>query len=428
MIIFHTMTAPHVQQAARALHEGGLLRRYVTGLREKPEALSQRIACAGARLCGYDLATQLRRRAVTEVPHELVEDHPWGELLRLCTGRIDRSGRLADLVWERTEAAFDRAVARQLQPNVRGVYGYEYSARHTFERARALGIPTIYETPSPEPRFVQSILDREVGRFPELQSPFYHHTAAREEARIAYRRLEWHAADLVIANSRFTRDSFARAGLDTAKVSVIPLGAPPPVTLDQTRAGGTAGAGPVRFLWAGTFSIRKGAHYLVDAWRLAGLGDAAHLEVFGSQALPAALVQSLPAGITIHAPVPRPILMARYQAADMLVFPTLCDGFGMVATEAWSRGLPVLTTSHAGASDLLRPEVNGLQVPAGDAAALAAALQWCVAHREEIGAMRVAARETAQRWQWADYRLALASTVQSFLAKSTIARARRPAT
>lgn len=418
ILLFHTMTAPHVQQAARALHEAGLLHRYVTGLREKPGALTQRAARAISKLAGYDLGAQLRKRAITEVPLDLVEDHPLGELLRLLSGRLDRSGRISDLVWERTETGFDRIVARRLDRNIRAVYGYEYSARHTFARARQLGIATIYETPAPEPRFVQNILDREVARFPELQTPFYYHTAARETRRIAYRREEWDLADAVIANSRFTRDSFARDGRDVSKVRVVPLGAPVPIERAQAIAGGSADHEPLRFLWAGTFGIRKGAHYLLEAWREAKLGDRAHLDVFGSQGLPQRLVSPAPAGITFHAPVSRPVLMQHYRRSDLLLFPTLCDGFGMVATEAWSQGLPVLTTSHAGAADLLQPGENGLIVSPADSRALVVQLQWCLSHRRELRRMRAAAHATAAGWQWTDYRRTLAATIQSVVKSS----------
>jgi glycosyltransferase involved in cell wall biosynthesis len=97
------------------------------------------------------------------------------------------------------------------------------------------------------------------------------------------------------------------------------------------------------------------------------------------------------------------VLFEAYQAADVLVFPSLSDGFGMVVTEAMAHGLPVVTTDQAGAADLVTPD-NGLVVPAADPVALARALQWCLDNRGRLHAMRFHALETARRRQWHHFR------------------------
>jgi glycosyltransferase involved in cell wall biosynthesis len=412
VILAHASVAPFVQQAARALHEAGQLDRFITTLRHDPTSPRQRLACRLASLVGFDLASQLLRRRITELPPEKVESLPTGELLRLLVGRLDRSGRLTDLVWARTEPAFDRAVARRLRPGQHtGVYGFEYSSLATFSRARALGIPVYYDMPAPEPRFVQQLLDAEIAKFPSLHTAYHAHTAVREESRIARRRAEWDAADLVIAASRFTRDSFARAGLDTSKVRIVPYGAPVPAPRDQALAGGSTPDARMVFLWSGTFSIRKGAHYLLEAWRAHHFGRHARLRVFGAQGLPPELLAHLPEGVEFGGSIPRDELMHHYQTSDALLFPTLCDGFGMVATEAWSRGLPVITTESAGAADLLKPRENGLLLRPGSATAIAETIAWCLDHRSELRAMRESALATAAAWQWADYRRALVTAL-----------------
>src|SRR5262249_2640282 len=65
-----------------------------------------------------------------------------------------------------------------------------------------------------------------------------------------------------------------------------------------------------------------------------------------------------------------------YAAADVFVFPTFYDSFGLVATEAMASGLPVVCSAAAGAAELIEDGVNGLIVndPWGDSTALADAL------------------------------------------------------
>ena len=406
VVVFHPSVAPFVQQAARALHEAGWLERFDTTVSDDPSRWSQRVLCRAARLAGRDLATQFRRRAVTEIPAAKVVSHPWGELLRLAVGQLDRGGRATDVVWEKTEHGFDRRVSRSLQARLTGVYGFEHSSLFTFQRARALGLRVAYDVPAPESSFVHEILARETERFPQLRTQYLRHTRSREARRLARRRAEWQAADVIIAASEFTKQSYARAGLSCADVQVVPYGSPPVATRDKALTP-RPGPRPLTVVWAGTFSIRKGAHYLLEAWRQGGFGAHARLHVFGAIGLPDAALHPLPAGVELRGSVPRGALFEEYLHADALVFPTLCDGFGMVVTEAWSRGLPVITTDRAGAADLLRPRQNGLLIRAGDPGAIAEALHWCLEHPRELAAMREEALTTAAGWQWSDYRRTL---------------------
>lgn len=403
VLLSHPSVAIFVQQVARSLHEAGQLERFVTTVRDDPHAFPQRLACALGRLAGRDLRPQFARRTITEVPIDRVTTHPWGELLRLASGALDRTGRLTDVVWERAEAGFDRQVARRVHRGLSGVYGFEFSSLATFQRARELGVRVAYDLPAPEPRFVQQLLAAEMEKFPELRTAYHAHTEAREERRTARRRAEWTLADLILVNSQFTKSSYAQAGLEGARVRVATLGAPPPVPISEA-CPTSAPAGTLRLVWAGTFGIRKGAHYLLEAWRRGQLGRHARLEVFGSIAIPERILRPLPDGIVLHGPVAREELLAHYRTADALIFPTLCDGFGMVVTEAWSRGLPVITTDRAGAADLLKPKTNGLLIRAADPAAIVEVIDWCQSHRPELHRMREAALVTAKAWQWDHYR------------------------
>src|SRR5439155_11660999 len=193
-------------------------------------------------------------------------------------------------------------------------------------------------------------------------------------------------------------------GWSTKRVAVVPYGAPP--VSKQERSGDRSG--PLRILWVGTFSARKGAHYLLAAWRNSFAANRnVTLDIYGAVTLPESLLENIPSNIRFHGSVPRRELDRVYAQSDTLIFPTLCDGFGLVVTEAFAHGLPVITTTRAGAADLVHHGHNGLIVPPGDARALTDALEWCLTHRSELKAMRRTALATAARWQWRDFRQTL---------------------
>jgi glycosyltransferase involved in cell wall biosynthesis len=104
------------------------------------------------------------------------------------------------------------------------------------------------------------------------------------------------------------------------------------------------------------------------------------------------------------------------QGAHALIFPTLCDGFGLVVNEAFSQGLPVVTTRRAGAADLVREGENGWLIEAGDAGAIAAVIERLEGDRGGLAALRPAALRTAAGWQWHDYRRRIREVLEQAVA------------
>lgn len=412
----HPGVGPFVQQTAQALFEAGLLANYWTTFADQPRARWRRALVQIASAAGVNIEHELQRRAVREIPPALLRLSPAWEVVRTILTRVGTDPRLVDAVWEREILRFDRGVAKRGLNDVGGIYGYEYSALATFQEAKRRELARIYEVSSPAHGFVQNLIRREIEQYPELDDGKRTYFLARQPRRTQRAMCEWELANVVIANSNFTRDSYAIAGFDVSKVRVIPLGAPP--VCANGIEGGSFEHEPIRILWAGNFSVLKGAHYLLSAWSKLAPGTKAVLEIFGANGLPRKLTDDLPASVKLSATIPHAALFDQYRAADVLVFPTLCDGFGLVVTEAFAQGLPVITTARAGAADLVRHGENGLIIPAGDAEALAAALDWCLTHRKELKTMRGAALETAERWQWHDFRQALAGNIVEALRKN----------
>jgi len=186
------------------------------------------------------------------------------------------------------------------------------------------------------------------------------------------------AADYACVPSTFALQSFLKWGFDSQKLLFCPLWLdlgtfrPAPEPRPANR--------PFTILHTGGLSLRKGAPYLFEAFRLirrevpdAVLRVKRDLRndvvdiVRRNSDLPVEWSENLDFGGHVR----------RYQSSDLLLFPSIEDGFAYVVAEALACGLPVITTPNTGASDLVQPGVNGEIVPIRDARALAeAALKW----------------------------------------------------
>jgi phosphatidylinositol alpha-mannosyltransferase len=89
------------------------------------------------------------------------------------------------------------------------------------------------------------------------------------------------------------------------------------------------------------------------------------------------------------------------ERADMLCAPALGgESFGMVLTEAFAAGTPVVASDIAGYREVVHNGVDGVLVPAGDARALADALHDLWAHPERRAQMGRAAAAGVRRFAW----------------------------
>lgn len=92
---------------------------------------------------------------------------------------------------------------------------------------------------------------------------------------------------------------------------------------------------------------------------------------------------------------------AELARADVLCAPSLGgESFGMVLTEAFAAGTPVVASDIAGYRDVVRDGVDGVLVPRGDAQALAEALRDMWEAPERRAAMARNAARDVERFAW----------------------------
>lgn len=179
---------------------------------------------------------------------------------------------------------------------------------------------------------------------------------------------------------------------------------------DRERLREELGLRGVTFIFVGRLWWGKGLKELIDAFaqlqrRAEGevslllVGDGADERAIAGRAQAEGLHNVVLAGFKQKAELPR-----YYAAADVFVFPTLGDPYGLVVDEAMACSLPIVSTSSAGEiGDRIEDGVNGFIVPPANSAALLDRMERLAGDGElrqrmgEVSADRIAGH-TPERW------------------------------
>ncbi|MDZ4767695.1 MAG: glycosyltransferase family 1 protein [Chloroflexota bacterium] len=93
-------------------------------------------------------------------------------------------------------------------------------------------------------------------------------------------------------------------------------------------------------------------------------------------------------------------LSEAYASADMFVFPSAMETFGLVVVEAMAAGLPVVASRVGGIPDVVELGVTGYTFEVGDTAGLIDGVRRIASSRARITQMGVAARAFAETQSW----------------------------
>jgi glycosyltransferase involved in cell wall biosynthesis len=336
----------------------------------------------------------LSNRIARSVPGAALRCQPINEIRALL--RLRYSGESLRVLHERNES-FQLAIPDNSLRAHAAIIAFDTSAWRLAARTHALGRALYLDRTIAHPAALARLETDLHHRYPEWcpspqPRPPWLVAAEAEEHRLARR---------IVVGGVFARDTLLAEGIPTARVIVNPYG----VDWDRfVPIEAAAGGRPLRFLFLGSHIARKGLPVLLDAWRaLDTRRDDSELWLAGPcGARERALIPDLPGlrvlGQVPHADVPR--LLAK---TDVLLLPSLFEGFGLVLLEALAAGLPFIATPHTGAADLPAGEPFGLTVPVGSIDALQAALQHYLARPPDRTAVLAACAGIRDRFSWTAY-------------------------
>jgi glycosyltransferase involved in cell wall biosynthesis len=402
MILFtHPFGNANARAVLNALDHADLLAKFVTTLgwaRSSPfvQAMPE------------NFRAQLMRRAY-DLPHYKIKTHPAREIVRLLADKLgarwltkhETGWASIDRVWNR----LDQVTADYLRQNherlkIHGVYAYEDCAERSFEVARELGLRRIYDLPIAYWETAQRLLREEARRCPQWE-PTLGGTRDSEE-KLARKSRELELAEVVICPSTFVFDSLPENACRAKKCVIAPFGSPTVETGDRSYMTHGTHTRPLRLLFAGALTQRKGLADLFAAMKLVPPKET-ELVVMGSPILPMSFYRGEFPEFVYEPPRAHADVLRLMRSCDVLVLPSIVEGRALVQQEAMACGLPLIATRNAGGEDLIVEGKTGFLVPTGAPAAIAEKIVWFLENRPQLPAMSAAARAKAAELTWPDY-------------------------
>jgi alpha-maltose-1-phosphate synthase len=335
---------------------------------------------------------KIANRIIRGVPARTLRTMPlveWKALKHL------QKGQSSQAVFHRRNQIFQEKIPSESLQNSTAVIGFDTSSWLLAERAAKAGKPFFLDQSISHALTNQTIMQGVAQRFPAWQGEI----EARLPEVLECEKREHALATKIIVASSFSKSTLVAQGVSEERILLNPYGVDlelfhPPVE-PRTRQ-------PLRFLFLGLVSARKGVPLLLEAWQQLKLNDAELWLVGPVSEQEKVLIPDLP-GLKVLGKYPHQELPELLRQCDVLVFPSYCEGFAMVLLEALASGMPIITTEATAGPDLIEDGIEGRLIPSGDLDALCAAMQECASDPDRLDEMAKAARRTAERFSWDAY-------------------------
>lgn len=251
--------------------------------------------------------------------------------------------------------------------NVHRAYFYLNSGLDYYKKKISYECKTILFQMHPHADSVVQIYHDYISLRPEVAALLKSQEEEMTERASYYNKISNDAflADEIITTSSFCKSTLVRVGIESKKICVVPYGFES-VEIDNSRSCNSnktiSSNYNLRLAFVGQFVIRKGVYELV---LLAARRADIQITFFTrDKSYATTLINNwigfIPNNLLVCKESDDRLMWELVAKMDFLILPSLVEGFGLVISEAMSRGIPVIGSKNSAASDLINHKLNGV--------------------------------------------------------------------
>jgi glycosyltransferase involved in cell wall biosynthesis len=295
-------------------------------------------------------------------------------------------------------ALHDRIVARRLEKlagQIDVIHTWPLGALETLKTAKRLGIPTVLERCNAHTGFAMEVVQKECDRLGITLPPDHEHAYNAEKLR--KEENEYRLATRLLCPSDFVVKTFVDKGYPREQLARHIYGYDEKVYFPSKEPRDPKGG--LTMISVGVCAVRKGLHYALEAWLRSPASKEGTFLIAG-EFLPA--YQEKLAPMLAHPSVKvlghRNDVPELVRKSDILVLPSIEEGFGLVITEAMGSGcVPLASEACTEVCDHMK---TGLMHRVGDVDALTQHITMLHEDRALLEKLRAAGLAAAPGVTW----------------------------
>ncbi|MBO5060344.1 MAG: glycosyltransferase family 4 protein [Clostridia bacterium] len=390
----------HSFMTAKAIKDMGVLDKYITTVYDKNASFT------------HILASLLKgnfRKKLKAHKSGLLEDSDvkqYAELTSLflfILVRIDKTKRIYTMVKKMRDKAFNKKVVRYCRKNnIDAVISFDTLSAEIFTDIDKLGLKTkkIIDMSAPYFPYMSDIFAREAEAageksklYDELASELYEHWKAQSKQEI---RL----ADAFLVASDFTKKSLVESGADSDKIYKCLYGMNTGFfnADERTQKEGNG----LNCIYVGNITEQKGCRYLFEVIKKTQNTDI-KFTLVGAYDAENPMMKECREICEFTGYILAPELKKRLSESDVMIFPSLADGFGFAVLEAMACGVVPICSHNAGVSSVIDEGVSGFCIDAQSWEQALEKLMYLDENRDVLKTMSENAAAKAKSMTWESY-------------------------
>ncbi|QFF98024.1 glycosyltransferase [Psychrobacillus glaciei] len=406
----------HSFKTAEAFKEHGILDKYITTVYLKNNSLTLKIL---KFLKGDNLKRAKSRKSNLLEDSEIVQFGELYNLLILFLSRIEKKSYISNIIKKIMLNRFNSKVFKYIKKhNINVVISYDTLSLSLYKKLdhHLPQVIKVLDMSAPSINYMNLLLKDDIKKYDgdsnflrkEIESKKYNKDIIDSEEEIF-------RADYFLVASHFTKKSLLYNQINEKKIHKAKYG----IDINNYNRRSKNKPDEIVFSFVGRVTQNKGAWYFIDAVRA--------LNEILPIIYPNIKVRFLIAGHynkkdtnIINAPnnceflghLTRDKMYDFYSQTDILIFPSISDGFGLSVLESLASGIPVICATTAGISEEIRDYYNGFIISPHKHNEILEKMIWFIENSHKIKEMSLNSMKTAQKLTWDKYNSSIGSFIE----------------